>query len=81
MTTQMIIRIDQELKDKASYLAKNEGKNISEIVRDLIKGYVKERDISAYVDELWGQIGDKMQKSNKNIGDIDTIIEDVRKNG
>ncbi len=81
MTTQMIIRIDQDLKNKASYLAKNEGKNISEIVRDLIKGYVKERDISTYVDELWGRIGNKMHKNNKNIEDIDTIIEDIRKNG
>jgi len=50
MATQMIIRMDPELKGK---IARAEGKNTSEMVRGLIEDYVKEHDISSYVDDLW----------------------------
>ncbi|OQX63215.1 MAG: CopG family transcriptional regulator, partial [Desulfococcus sp. 4484_241] len=45
MTTQMIIRLDPGLKDKASNLAKKEGKSLSELVRELLEKYTKERDM------------------------------------
>jgi predicted HicB family RNase H-like nuclease len=34
MTSQMIVRIDPELKAKVNNLAKAEGKSVSEVVRD-----------------------------------------------
>lgn len=78
MNAQMIVRIDPELKKKASMLAMAEGKNISEIVRDLLEEYVKDRNISGYIDELWDRIGTKMKKKGKTIHDIDSVISQVR---
>jgi len=57
MATQMIIRVDPSLKNKVSKLAKAEGKNLSELVRELLEKYTQERDMSAYIDDLWDRIG------------------------
>ena len=42
MASQMIIRIEPELKDKVSRAAKAEGKTTSEVVRSLIEGWCQE---------------------------------------
>jgi predicted DNA-binding protein len=60
MTTQMIIRIDNEVKNRLAKLARLEGKSTSELVRELIEERIKERDIGAYVDDLWDRIGGKL---------------------
>lgn len=78
MTTQMIIRIDPTLKDRVSNFAKAEGKNVSEIVRELLEGYVKNRDIGSYIDDLWGRMGTKIKKQGFSADDIDSIIRKVR---
>ena len=41
MTTQMIIRIDNEVKNRLNKLARIEGKTTSEMVRGLIEEYIK----------------------------------------
>ena len=61
MSSQMIIRIEPGLKEKVNRVAKAEGKTTSEVVRGLIEEYVRDRDIGAYIDNLWGRIG-KMLK-------------------
>jgi len=78
MTTQMIVRIDPTLKNKVSNLAKAEGKNASEIVRELLESYVKNRDIGSYIDDLWNRIGTKIKKQGFGPDDIDSIIQKVR---
>ncbi len=78
MTTQMIVRIDPTLKNKVSDFAKAEGKNVSEIVRELLESYVKNRDISSYIDDLWDRIGAKFKKQGFGSDDIDSIIQKVR---
>jgi predicted DNA-binding protein len=60
MSTQMIVRINPELKNKVNTIAKGEGKSISEVVRELLEGYVKNRDIGLYIDDLWQRIGEKL---------------------
>jgi predicted DNA-binding protein len=50
MSTQMIIRIEPELKDKVSRFARAEGKTTSDVVRELLEEYISSRDIGAYVD-------------------------------
>ena len=45
MVTQMIIELDSDLKSKASRLAKNEGKSLSELVRELLERYMVEKAI------------------------------------
>lgn len=77
MATQMIIRVEPGLKDKVSRLAKSEGKNLSELVRELLEKYTKERDMGAYIDTLWTKIGSNLSK-NMSASDIENAIQQVR---
>jgi len=78
MTTQMIIRLESNLKNKVSRLAKAEGKNVSELVRELLEKYTKERDTSAYIDTLWDKIGQNLAQNNISASDIEKAIKHVR---
>lgn len=74
----MIIRVEQTLKNKVSNLAKSEGKSLSELVRELLENYTKERDIGAYIDNLWDSIGQKLYQENINESDIEEAIKLTR---
>ena len=78
MTTQMIVRIDPELKNKVNRFAKAEGKNVSEVVRELLEEYVKDRDIGLYIDDLWQRIGDKLTSRKVGSEEIQRAIKEVR---
>ena len=78
MTSLLIIRIDPETKRKATALAKAEGKNVSQVVRSLLDGYIRERDMGAYIDELWDRIGDGLKKSKRSSRDVAKTIKQVR---
>lgn len=78
MTTQMIVRIDPGLKTKVNNLAKSEGKNISEVVRELLQDYVRNRDIGSYIDDLWKRIGTKLTSRGLGPEDVQRVIEEVR---
>jgi predicted transcriptional regulator len=78
MSTQMIVRIDPDLKDKVNNLAKAEGKSVSEVVRELLEEYVKNRDISLYIDELWERIGGKLASRGVGPEEIQRVIQEVR---
>ena len=78
MTTQMIVRIDPDLKTKVNNLAKAEGKSVSEVVRELIEGYVRDRDISSYIDNLWERVGDKLAAHRIKPQDVQRAIREVR---
>jgi predicted DNA-binding protein len=79
MPTQMIIRLDPEIKDRVTRLAKAEGKTTSQIVRELLERYVQERDLRGYIDRVWARVGEKLRRSGKTIKDIDRAITAVRK--
>lgn len=78
MTTQMIIRIDDEVKNRLNRLARNEGKTTSEMVRGLIEERIKERDIGAYIDDLWGRIGRKLKSKGVTPSTINKAIKASR---
>ncbi len=79
MTTQMIVRIDREVKQRFSKLARVEGKTSSQMMRELIEDYIKERDIGTYVDDLWSRIGRKLKSKGVKQRDISRTIKEVRK--
>ena len=81
MSTQMIVRIDPNLKDKVNNLAKAEGKSVSEVVRELLEEYVKNRDIGQYVDDLWWRIGSKLTSRRIGPEEIQKVIQKVRTEG
>ena len=78
MTTQMIVRIDPDLKNKVNRLAKAEGKSVSEVVRELLEDYVKDRDIGLYIDDLWQRIGDRLTARKVSPQEIQRAIKEVR---
>ena len=78
MSTQMIVRINPELKNKVNSLAKAEGKSVSEVVRELLEDYVKNRDIGLYIDDLWQRIGDKLLSRKIGPKEIRHAIKEVR---
>ncbi|NWF93281.1 MAG: ribbon-helix-helix protein, CopG family [Syntrophaceae bacterium] len=79
MTTQMIVRIDPEVKDRFNKLARVEGKTTSQVVRELIEEYIKERDIGTYIDDLWERIGGKLKSKGVGQRDIERAIKEVRR--
>jgi len=78
MTTQMIVRINPELKNQVNNLAKAEGKSVSEVVRELLEDYVKNRDVGLYIDDLWQRIGDKLTSRKIGPKEINRAIKEVR---
>ncbi len=79
MSTQMIIRMDPELKEKLTKLARREGKTTSQMVRELIEDYVREHDISSYIDELWNRVGKKLRAKGVTPAAVRKTIRNVRK--
>ncbi len=79
METQVIVRIDARLKQQAVGLAKAEGKNVSLVIRELLEKYVKDRDMSLYIDDLWVRIGNGLKNAGKTQDDVEQAIRDVRK--
>jgi predicted DNA-binding protein len=79
MTTQMIVRIDREVKERFNKLVRVEGKTTSQMVRELIENYIRERDIGTYIDDLWDRIGRKLKSKGIRQRDIDKTIKEVRK--
>ena len=78
MTTQMIIRLDENLKLKISQLARQEGKSASLVIRELIQNYVQERDMGSYIDDLWNRIGKKIKSRGLGPKEVKKAIKEVR---
>ena len=79
MTTQMMIRVDPEMKNRLNKLARMEGKTTSQMVRELIEDYVMEKDIGAYIDNLWDRIGGKLRSKGIRQRDISRAIRASRR--
>ena len=78
MTRQMVIRIDDETKEKFQRVSRMEGKTASEKMRELIENYVRKADLSRVVDDLWERIGAKAHKQGVRAKDVDRIIRETR---
>ena len=79
MSTQMIIRIDNDVKIRLNKLARIEGRTTSEMVRGLIEEYIKERDIGAYIGDLWNRTGKKLKSKGVSSATINRAIKASRK--
>jgi predicted DNA-binding protein len=79
MSSQILIRIDPETKEKLNRLARVEGKTTSFLVRELIEGYLEEHDISAYIDDLWKRIGKKVEANKIKPSDVSRAVKEVRR--
>ena len=79
MTTQMIIRIDSEMKKRLNKLARVEGKTTGQMVRELIEDYIREKDIGSYINNLWDRIGRRLRAKGVNQRDINKAVKESRK--
>jgi predicted DNA-binding protein len=79
MGSQLIIRIDDEKKEKFYRLARMEGKTASEKIREMVEGYIERSDIGPVIDSLWERIGQKIRAKGFTEADIDKTIRRVRK--
>ncbi len=78
METQVIVRVDSQLKKKVDTSARAEGKTVSFVVRELLEGYVKSRDMSLYIGELWDLIGSRMKMAGSTQNDVENVIREAR---
>lgn len=78
MVSQVLIRVDKELKDKFQRLSRTEQKSINEKVRELMEEYVKEHDMEGALRDLWDEIGLSLRKKGYKASDVNKIIKEVR---
>lgn len=78
MSVQIVVRIDAELKKKVSRFAMAEGKNASQVVREMLEQYVSDRDVGAYIDQLWDTIGQKFIQNGLHLPDVEQAIAKTR---
>ena len=79
MTTQLAVRVEEELKGRFSRLVQAEGRNASEVIRDLMAKYVDEHDIAGYIDGLWSRLGRSMTDAGYSVNDVPRAIAEARK--
>jgi len=79
MVSQVLIRVDKELKDKFQRLSRTEQKSINEKVRELMEAYVKEHDIEAAMRNLWDEIGQSLRKKGYKASDVNKMVKQVRR--
>jgi len=79
MVSQVLIRVDKELKDKFQRLSRTEQKSINEKVRELMEAYVNEHDIEAAMRNLWDEIGQSLRKKGYKASDVNKMVKQVRR--
>ena len=78
METQLVIRIDQNTKQKFSKIARMEGKTASTKVRELVASYIEENDFSRVVSDLWDRTAKKLKAKGTTEKDVKDVIKSVR---
>ncbi len=78
MTSQILVRLDKELKDKFQRLSGIEQKSVNEKVRELMEKYVKEHSLETTMKNLWDEIGSSMKKKGYKEADVARMIKKAR---
>ena len=79
MTTQLMIRIEPDLKGSVTRLARAQGKSVSELTREVLEEYVQEHDLAAYVDRLWGRIAAQLPEEAADSEELQRMVREARK--
>ncbi|HXW68032.1 MAG TPA: hypothetical protein VEJ88_00370 [Dissulfurispiraceae bacterium] len=78
MTSQILVRLDKELKDKFQRLSGIERKSVNEKVRELMEEYVREHSMESTMKNLWDEIGRSMKNKGHKGADVARMIKKVR---
>ena len=79
MPDQMLIRIENDIKERFSKIARSEGKSASQKIRELMEEYINDRDIASYVDSLWERVGNDLAARKTTGARISKAVRDSRK--
>ncbi len=79
MGSQVLIRVDKELKDKFQQMSRREQKSVNEKVRELMEEYVKEHDMETAMRSLWDEIGQSLRKKGYRASDVGKMVKKVRR--
>jgi predicted DNA-binding protein len=78
MTTQILIRVDEDLKNTLHRLSRLEQKSLNEKIRELIEEYVREHNMETAMKNLWDEIGESLKKKGYKKSDVDKMIKKAR---
>ncbi len=78
MVSQILIRVDKELKNKFQRLSRTEQKSVNEKIRELMEEYVKDHNPEAAMRKLWDEIGESLRKKGYKASDVNKKIKEVR---
>jgi hypothetical protein len=78
MVSQILIRVDKELKDKFQRLSRTEQKSVNKKIRELMEDYVKDHSIEPAMRSLWDEIGLSLKRKGYKASDVNKMIREVR---
>ncbi len=78
MSTSLIVRMDKEKKERFDRIARRRGKSSSEVIRELVDGYIERHDMRGYLKTLWDDIGADLKEKGYTVKDVDRVIKEVR---
>lgn len=78
MTSQILVRIDKDIKEKFQQLSRFEHKSVNEKLRELMKEYVEEHNIETAMKGLWSEIGVSLKKKGYKVSDVEKTVRKVR---
>ena len=78
MTSQILVRVDKDVKDKLQRLSRFEHKSVNEKLRELMKDYVEEHNIENAMKGLWNEIGSSLKTKGYKVSDVEKTIRKVR---
>lgn len=78
MTSQVLVRVDKDIKDKFQRLSRFEHKSVNEKLRELMKEYVEEHNIEVTMKGLWSEIGGSLKKKGFKVSDVEKTVRKVR---
>ena len=79
MVSQVLIRLDKELKDKFQRLSRTEQKSVNKKIRELMEEYVKDHNMEAAMRSLWDEIGQSLRKKGYKASNVNKMIKEVRR--
>ena len=78
MTSQILVRVDKELKERFRRLSGTERKSINEKLRELMEEYVKEHSLAPTMKSLWDEVGQSMKEKGYKTADVEKMIRKIR---
>lgn len=78
MTSQILVRVDKDTKDKFQRLSRFEQKSVNEKLRELMNDYIETHNIESTLKALWSEIGVSLKKKGYKVSDVDKTIRKVR---